>query len=211
MEWAHWKPIYLDILADFGFDARADVRSATVLAKLVENRRMMNFSTIVDYLGSRVLICGAAASLEHELSRMSSDDTLISAGSATGRMMRQGIMPDIIVSDLDGDVQYEIEASSKGALTFVHAHADNVESIEHYVPMLKGPVIPTVQCQPFGIVYNFGGFTDGDRAYMITRHFGVENIRMIGWDFDRPFPKEGSDLFIKKKKLIWAKKLICDY
>jgi len=211
MEWARWKPIYLDILADFGYDARADVRSAMVLAKLVENRRMMIFRTIVDNLGSRVSICGAATSLEHELSNMSSDDTLISAGSATGRMMRQGIMPDIIVSDLDGDVQYEIEASSKGALTFVHAHGDNIESIERYVPMLKGPVIPTVQCQPFGIVYNFGGFTDGDRAYMIARHFGVENIRMIGWDFDRPFPKECSDPFIKKKKLMWAKKLINDF
>jgi hypothetical protein len=198
----------LEILSDFHFDPEKDLQAAMVLSKLVETRRIPNFRTIVDKLGKHVSICGASSSLEKEISNLSGDETIISAGSATSRLMRKGIMPDIVVTDLDGEVEYQVEASSNGALLFVHAHGDNIPALHEILPKLTGPIVPTVQCQPFGVVYNFGGFTDGDRCYVMSRHFGVEDIRFIGWNTDNAFNEEGKDLRMKRKKLMWADRIV---
>jgi len=208
MEWARWKPHYLQILSDFHYDPGRDIQAAMVLSNLVETRRIPNYRTIVDKLGKHVSICGASSSLEKEISNLSGDDTVISAGSATSRLMRKGIMPDIVVTDLDGEVEYQVEASSSGALLFVHAHGDNIPALREIVPKLTGPLVPTVQCQPFSEVYNFGGFTDGDRCYVMSRHFGVEDIRFIGWDTDNAFNEKGKDLEMKRKKLMWADRIV---
>lgn len=208
MEWAVWKPIYQQILQDFDYSASADISAAKKLAGLVVGSEVPSFRTIVERLGERVSICAPAASLEYELDTLSDERTIISAGSATARLMRSGIMPDIIVTDLDGEVEYEIRANNEGALIFVHAHGDNMSMVEKVLPKLKGSIVPTVQCQPFGPVYNFGGFTDGDRSYLIAKHFGVKDIRFIGWDLKNAFPKKGSDLRIKRKKLMWAERIV---
>ncbi|MEZ5336103.1 MAG: hypothetical protein R2741_13165 [Methanolobus sp.] len=52
-------------------------------------------------------------------------------------------------------------------------------------------------------VYNFGGFSDGDRCVYLAKEFGAASITLIGFDFD--------DLYVnpvKKKKLKWARLLI---
>jgi len=208
MEWAEWRPIYLELMDDLGFDIRADVKSAEILSKLVLSKRIPDYSTIVEKLGQRVSIAGPAASLEDDVSTMPKGETVISAGSATARLIDMGVMPDVIVTDLDGDVSSELEAIGKGALAFIHAHGDNITRIEGVVPILDGPFVPTVQCKPFGNIYNFGGFTDGDRALLMASHFGVRSIRTIGWDLDRPYPKEGSDPSMKRRKLLWAKEIL---
>lgn len=133
---------------------------------------------------------------------------MISAGSATSRLMSIGMVPEILVTDLDGNVDMEIEAIEKGALAFIHAHGDNMAKIREIVPMLTKPFVPTVQCKPFANVYNFGGFTDGDRAVVMASHFGVEDIRTLGWDLKHPYPKEGSDPIMKSRKMRWAREII---
>jgi len=208
MEWAAWRPIYLEILDDLGFDMRADVESAEKLSRLVVSERIPDYSTIVEKIGQRVSIAGAAASLEDDIGTLSAANRLISAGSATARLMRMGFVPDVIVTDLDGDVCYELEAIEKGALAFIHAHGDNMPKIEEVVPRLTRPFVPTVQCKPFGNVFNFGGFTDGDRAVLIARHFGAKHISTIGWDLEHPYPKEGSDPNMKSRKLRWAREIL---
>jgi uncharacterized Rossmann fold enzyme len=60
-------------------------------------------------------------------------------------------------------------------------------------------------------VYNFGGFTDGDRAVMVARHFGATKIHLLGFDMAQPRPKEGRDPKTKKRKLETARELIWDY
>lgn len=211
MEWAAWRPLYLEILDDLGYDIRADMESAERLSSLVELKRVPNCRTIVEKMGQRVSIVGAAASMEDDIGTLSAEDTVISAGSATARLMKMGILPDVLVTDLDGDVDYEVEAIDKGALAFVHAHGDNMARIGEVVPKLAKPFVPTVQCKPFGNVYNFGGFTDGDRAFLIALHFGVERITTIGWDLDRPCPKEGCDPLMKSRKLHWARRILQRY
>ncbi len=208
MEWAEWEPLYHRIMDDLGFDVRADVESAEILSRAVVSKRIPKYCTIVEMLGQRVSIIGAAESLEDDIGTLSEEYTTISAGSATARLMKIGIVPDMLVTDLDGDVDYEIEAIEKGTLAFIHAHGDNMARISEVVPRLTKPFVPTVQCKPFGNIYNFGGFTDGDRAVLIASHFGVKHIRVVGWDLDHPYPKEGSDPVMKSKKMNWARKIV---
>ncbi len=208
MEWAEWRPLYIRIMDDLGFDIHADMESAEALSRSIVTKRVPNYCTIVEKLGQHVSIVGAAASLENDIDTLSKGDTIISAGSATARLMRIGMVPDILVTDLDGDVDQEVEAIERGTLAFIHAHGDNTDKIREIVPRLTKPFVPTVQCKPFGSVYNFGGFTDGDRAVLMAAHFGVEHIKVLGWDLDHPYPKEGSDLVMKAKKLRWAREMV---
>jgi len=210
MEWAVWRPLYSEILKDFGFDPEADVRSAEILSNLVDKEQIPKFSAIVEKLGHKVSIFGASASLEDDSGKMPEGRTIVSAGSATGRLMRNGIRPDIIVTDLDGDARFDIEANALGALAFVHAHGDNIPAVRRFVPIMSGPIVPTVQCKPFGNVYNFGGFTDGDRAFFMVDHFGVNDVMFLGWDLENVCPKEGSDPVVKQRKLLWAQRLLKD-
>jgi hypothetical protein len=89
-----------------------------------------------------------------------------------------------------------------GCTVVVHAHGDNLEALESYVPLLDR-IIGTVQCRPPEGLYNFGGFTDGDRAVFLAREMGAASIELVGFDFE-----DQSVTPRKKKKLAWAKKLI---
>ena len=93
----------------------------------------------------------------------------------------------------------------------IHAHGDNIEALKRYVPLFSGKVMGTTQVRPFGLLHNFGGFTDGDRAVLMARHFSATDIRLIGFNFEEPRPKEGREIGTKRKKLSWARRLIYDY
>lgn len=155
-----------------------------------------------------VTVFGAADSLEGTIDSYDRGDTTISAGSATSTVMKHGIIPDIVVTDLDGDIVSQKEASSKGALTLIHAHGDNRELMMSHAKDFRGRVIMTTQSGPDVIVHNYGGFTDGDRAVCLARHFGAKRITLLGFDYDLPSLKDGSDMAMKLKKLGWAKRII---
>ena len=208
MEWSVWEPFYNEIVQDLGYDRSADLRAAERLSELTRDRIVPGFDTIVEIIGERASIAGPAPSLEADIDRVLDRGTLVAVGSATGRLMEIGVVPDVIVTDLDGDVGMELEAIGKGALAFIHAHGDNIERIEEVVHRIDVPFVPTVQCRPFKNVYNFGGFTDGDRAFFMVKHFGAKEVRFLGWDLDRPFPKQGRDPSLKERKLRWARRLL---
>jgi hypothetical protein len=98
-------------------------------------------------------------------------------------------------------------ANENGAIIIIHVHGDNAREIKKFVPLFDN-VLGTTQSRPLENVYNFGGFTDGDRAFFLAEHFNAREIILIGFDFDEPIQKEGKDLKIKKKKLKWARFLI---
>ena len=203
-----WEPIYSEILKDFGYDRESDENSARVLKTL-----MMNADLITeDELGIKetVSIFGAADSLYSDIKKKKPEGTLISAGSATSAVMAAGIIPDIVVTDLDGDIQSQIDANRKGAVAVLHAHGDNTDLIMRYSKEFTGKVLLTTQSRPDFVICNFGGFTDGDRAVCLARHMGAKKILFYGFDFDNPSDKDGSDPQIKKRKLSWAKRIIGD-
>ena len=203
-----WDPIYCEILKDMGYDRASDENAAKVLKALMVNADLITDDELP--VNDIVSIFGAADSLVSDLEKRKPEGTLISAGSATSVVMSKGIVPDIVVTDLDGDIQSQIEASRKGAVTLMHAHGDNIDLIMQYSKEFTGKVILTTQSKPDLVLYNFGGFTDGDRAVCLARHLGARKILLYGFDFDNPSSKMGSDPSVKKKKLQWAKRIIGD-
>jgi uncharacterized Rossmann fold enzyme len=55
---------------------------------------------------------------------------LVSADTATSPILDAGLTPDIVVTDLDGDLEDIFEAWRRGAILVIHAHGDNIERIE---------------------------------------------------------------------------------
>jgi 2-amino-4-hydroxy-6-hydroxymethyldihydropteridine diphosphokinase len=203
MQFATWEPIYQSILQDFGFSSRRDEDAAMLLAKLLREREPLLRTAEAIIAGHRVVVCGNAPILETELEGLQEHDTVfLAADGATAVLLRHGIVPDIVVTDLDGPFPAILKANQMGSIAVVHAHGDNLDALNSYVPKLVR-IIGTVQCRPPPGLYNFGGFTDGDRCVFLARELGAASIKLVGFDFE----DEGVTPR-KKRKLEWARKLI---
>jgi len=204
MDWNEWEPWYERIVSDLGLDRSRDIESARLLGQLLE-RHDGDIQAFDELLrGKSVIIIGPAPFHETDFG----DAVIVSAGSATEQLILGGIMPDVIVTDLDGNVRAQVKARSSGALAVIHAHGDNMPALREWVPRFRSPVMGTTQVKPFGKLQNFGGFTDGDRAVFLAMHFGARHISLVGFDFDNPVVKPGGDISLKRKKLAYARELI---
>jgi len=211
MQFSEWEPVYDEILNDLGFDRSADEASAKLLKMLTLNSLIISEDELGSMIADEVSVVGGNVSAD-DIRRLNSENTktLISAGSATDVLIANGIIPDIAVTDLDGDVELQKKASFLGSVTMIHAHGDNSHLIMEHVKEFRGPIMITTQSHPDQVLCNFGGFTDGDRSVCVARHFGAKRIRLMGFDFETPANKETADPEMKKKKLKWAKKVIFD-
>jgi uncharacterized Rossmann fold enzyme len=123
-------------------------------------------------------------------------------------------LPDIIVTDLDGNVTDQIKANLHGSVVIIHAHGDNIDKIRKYIPEFKEKLVGTTQTDPtpFENLHNFGGFTDGDRAVILADHFHAKKITLIGFDFGDKIGQysfaEKKDIELKFRKLSWCRILI---
>lgn len=202
--------MYLEIVKDLDLDISEDENSVRVMKALTLNSNLVMDGVLAELIGRNVTVFGDAGSLEDDIGKTEPCGTLISAGSATERVLEAGVVPHIVVTDLDGNVGSQIEASSSGAVTLVLAHGDNYGAVARYVKEFTGPLILTTQSRPFGTVMNYGGFTDGDRSVCTARHFGAKRILLEGFDFERPRLKAGDDSERSMKKLEWARRIIYD-
>ena len=203
MQFATWEPIYRQLLQDFGFSSARDEEGAQLLAELLQGRRNCLFMAEEKVRGRVAVIFGNAPSLGRELDMLPEmDATHIAADGATAVLLRKGIVPDIVVSDLDGPFPALLQACQEGAIIAVHAHGDNLDALARYVPQLEN-VIGTCQCRPPAGLFNFGGFTDGDRSVFLAKELGASSIELAGFDFE-----DQSVTPRKRKKLAWAKRLI---
>ena len=209
MRFPEWEGTYLEILSDLNFDRSEDEGSARMLKAICMNSDIVTEDILDDIIGDTVAVFGNGDNLESDIERMDVNcTTLISSGSAVGRVMEVGLVPDMIVTDLDGDIRPQLVANMNGAIAVLHAHGDNYHLIQRYAPEFKGRIILTTQSTPDNILSNYGGFTDGDRAVCIARHFGARRIYLMGFDFDDPSPRTSTDPEMKKRKLSWAKRII---
>jgi len=210
MRFEEWEPLYELILEDMHFDRIYDENSARFLSKILETKGRKKIPDVieVDLLrkainGKDVLVCGKAPCLKDDIKNVDFRKyVVIAADGATSVLMNNGITPDIIVTDLDGNMDDEARANDLGAIMVVHAHGDNIDALGEELPRLKR-VIGTTQSKPLFNVYNFGGFSDGDRSVFLAKEMGARSITLIGFDF-----KDENVTPLKKKKLMWAEKLI---
>ncbi|MBR4397446.1 MAG: DUF115 domain-containing protein, partial [Methanobrevibacter sp.] len=141
---------------------------------------------------------------------------LVSADGATTAMLEDGLVPDIVATDLDGRMADLLAANSLGSYFVIHAHGNNEELIENWTTSFD-KILGTTQAAPIGHLYNFGGFTDGDRAMYFTLALGVKEMVLAGMDFGTIVTKysrpniegeTGPADEIKTKKLIFAERLL---
>jgi 2-amino-4-hydroxy-6-hydroxymethyldihydropteridine diphosphokinase len=206
MQFATWEPIYRSILEDFGFTLRRDEEAANLLRGLLKDSITPLIAAEEMLAGRSVVACGNAPCLALDLEQMQSkqkmDAAFLAADGAAAVLLDLGILPAIVVTDLDGPFPAIQKANQMGSIVVVHAHGDNLDALQRYVPRLDR-IIGTVQCLPPPGLYNFGGFTDGDRAIFLAIELGAREIVLKGFDFD-----DNSVTPRKKKKLVWAKRLI---
>ncbi len=210
MKFDEWEPIYKLILEDMHWDRISDDASARTLSKLLETKARKKIPDVIDIEvlhkainGKDVLVCGKAPCLKDEIKNIDFKKyVVIAADGATSILINNGIAPNVVVTDLDGNMDDEAKANDLGAIMVVHAHGDNMDELGKEVPRLKR-VIGTTQSTPLSNVYNFGGFSDGDRSVFLAKEMGAISITLIGFDF-----KDENVTPVKKKKLLWAEKLI---
>ncbi len=203
MDFKQWEPIYEEILRDFGWSREKDEEAGRMLAGLITGKAL-DPSVLKELLeGKNILVCGNALTLSNDIEGIDAGKfVVIAADGATSTLLEKGIVPDIIVTDLDGYIPDEIEANRKGAIMVVHAHGDNMRRLEAVKNMAR--IIGTTQAAPIpGRIHNFGGMSDGDRCVFLANEFGAGSITLAGFDFGDKKVTE-----IKKKKLKWARKLI---
>lgn len=199
MEFSAWEPHYREILDYFGFDRALDEEAARLLASLLDHDNLLSLASIVD--GNEVTVCGNAPCLKDQLDKISG--IVFAADAAAEVLDSKGIFPDAIFTDLDGATDRFIELNREGTIIVVHAHGDNMPLLRHWVPRFPGKIVGTTQAAPLPHVYNFGGFTDGDRAVFAADELGASRITILGFDLD---DKNVDPL--KRGKLIQARRLL---
>lgn len=201
MEYAAWEPFYRKIREDFGYSQEADEAVAADLDRILGGRRADEEALRGLLHGRPVVVAGNGPDLAAKMRK--TDAVLITADEATSVALAKGVWPDLLVTDLDGDVGDQLRANARGTLALVHGHGDNGPAVRRWAPRFTGATVATTQGRPSGRLRNFGGFTDGDRAVFLADHFGAATIRLLGFDFERPSPKD-QDRRTKQRKLDWA-------
>ena len=201
MDFDEWETYYKRILQDFGFSRQEDERAAKILDGILGGTRISLEELASVLAGKAVSVAGNASGLAGELGGLTK--VVVAADEATSVLMAHGKVPQVIVTDLDGNVEDQVEANRKGAIAVVHAHGDNIPAIRKWAKRFEGKTVATTQSRPFGRVYDFGGFTDGDRGAFLADAMGARSIRLVGFDFEHPNEKD-TDRGTKKRKLGWA-------
>ena len=214
MEYIDWAPVYERIRREFGFEMDRETRAAEVLDRLLPDRwRVEGLGRVGRRLRGRdVVIVGlaprAGAPPVWRLPRTDPPTAIVAADGAAQRCLSAGLVPDVIVTDLDGPVPAEVEANARGSLVILHAHGDNVPALEAWVPEFSGEVAGAWAGRPTSTLLDVGGFTDGDRAACLAQHVGARRILLWGFAFDRV--EEGSEVEAARKlaKLRWARTVL---
>ena len=206
-----WKTKFNEIRKDFGYSEKEDLISAKKLNFLLKRKNSIKqIQNIIR--GKTVFVIGAGPSLSKSLKyiKKSKNVTKIVADGAVRALLEKNIKPDILVTDLDGDLKSIKKIGKTKIPIIVHAHGDNSNKLE-IVKELSN-VIGTTQTREFGKLENFGGFTDGDRCVFLAEYFNASKIILIGMDFGQKIGKYSKHKVINRrtkiKKLKFGKMII---
>lgn len=219
MDHRAWDPEYERILRRFGFSRLSDEESAQALrSALSKAARPLLGGTAEKALrgllsGRPALLVGGGPATPRALEQLERSQgggpyVVIAADGATTRCLAAGRVPDLIVTDLDGALPDEVEASRRGAMVLVHAHGDNRSAVEEWTPRFPGPVAGSCAGAPSGGLLNPGGFTDGDRALFVAEAYGATRARLLSYDFASASGEPVGTRSIKEEKLRTARELV---
>jgi len=206
-----WKKRYSNILKEFKYSEKKDKESAVLLNSILK-KSDVNEKIINLIKGKTVFVIGSGPSLPTAIPKLKNfkKSVKIAADSSIKALVENGIIPDIVVTDLDGDENVLKKIAKTKSIFVVHAHGDNIEKLE-FAKKFKN-CIGTTQSKPFSKIQNFGGFTDGDRGVFLANHYGAKKIVLFGMDFGDRIGKfsntKKSERKIKLMKLNKGKSLL---
>ena len=206
-----WKTRFKKIRKEFEYSEQEDLRSAKKLNELLKNSfPKKQFQNMIE--DKTVFIVGAGPSLSKSLKyikRCKKVTTIVADGAVRG-LLEKNIKPDILVTDLDGDLNSIKKIGRTKIPIVVHAHGDNYDRLG--IIQKFSNVGGTTQTKTFGKMENFGGFTDGDRCVFIAEFFNAKKIVLVGMDFGQEIGKYSKNKVInpkiKLKKLKSGKKIV---
>ena len=214
MEFIEWFPYYQEIREQFGYSTEKDQEAAKVLSHMTRKKALDIKVLRKKIQGKKVMVIGAGVNLEASIPyiKKNRNFTKIVANGAVRAVLEHRIRPDVVVTDLDGNQSFLKKADMLGAIMVVHADGDNISLMTKLVPKLRH-VIGSTQVMPMNNVYNFGGFTDGDRSVFLAEELGASQIILVGMDLGKEIGKYYSkstvqDLELKKVKMKVAKRLL---
>ncbi|MEM4723098.1 MAG: 6-hydroxymethylpterin diphosphokinase MptE-like protein [Desulfurococcaceae archaeon] len=200
IEWMkkyRWIASKLDI--DIDKDQLSSRRLSIILgSEFVKQSELKNI--IEDNI---VIIIGFGVDLDTELDylyrlkHLLDKSVIVVVDKAIGRVLDYGFKIDIFITDLDFDMYY-LDRISSETIFIIHSHGDNVDRIELIVPYLleKGfKIHGTTQVESLWNVFNYGGFTDGDRALYLVNYFKPRRVILVGMDFNKLLNKNVIDKY----------------
>jgi 2-amino-4-hydroxy-6-hydroxymethyldihydropteridine diphosphokinase len=184
----HWSPKYLEVVRALDLNMAEDRKATMVLDRMVKPSDLKQLEDL--FRGRIAIVFGCGPSLENDINKvyeagLHTKCVLVAADGAAKALLAYNVVPNVNVTDLDGDIPAIIRANYYGCITMVHAHSGNVKAILGVLPQLRGIVLGTTHSEPTEKVRNFGGFTDGDRAVHIAAYFKPDLIVLAGMDFGR--------------------------
>ena len=199
-----WEKRYFSILKELNYSEKKDKESALILDSILKKTdTIKKVRKLIE--GKTIFVIGSGPSLSIAIPKLKKleKSIKIAADSSLKPLVDNGIIPDIIVTDLDGNEDTIKKISKTKSIFVIHAHGDNIEKLQ-MVKKMKN-CIGTTQTNPFNKIQNFGGFTDGDRGVFLASYFNAKKIILFGMDFGNQIGKfsntKKSDRETKLKKL----------
>ena len=199
-----WEKRYVSILKELNYSEKKDKESALILDSILKKTdTIKKVRKLIE--GKTIFVIGSGPSLSIAIPKLKKleKSIKIAADSSLKPLVDNGIIPDIIVTDLDGNEDTIKKIAKTKSIFVIHAHGDNIEKLQ-MVKKMKN-CIGTTQTNPFNKVHNFGGFTDGDRGVFLASYFNAKKIILFGMDFGNQIGKfsntKKSDRKTKLKKL----------
>jgi uncharacterized Rossmann fold enzyme len=206
-----WEKRYFSILKELNYSEKKDKESALILDSILKKTdTIKKVRKLIE--GKTIFVIGSGPSLSIAIPKLKKleKSIKIAADSSLKPLVDNGIIPDIIVTDLDGNEDTIKKISKTKSIFVIHAHGDNIEKLQ-MVKKMKN-CIGTTQTNPFNKIQNFGGFTDGDRGVFLASYFNAKKIILFGMDFGNQIGKfsntKKSDREIKLKKLEIGRELL---
>jgi 2-amino-4-hydroxy-6-hydroxymethyldihydropteridine diphosphokinase len=213
MKFIDWFPYYQNIRWQFGYSTQKDQAAADMLSRMIKRKALDVRVLQRKIIGKQVMVIGAGPSLEKniEFIKLNTNFVKVVANGAVQALIERNIKPTIVVTDLDGNPSFLRKAEQLGATLVVHAHGDNINKLKKLVPKFRH-LIGSTQVMPVENVYNFGGFTDGDRCVFLAEEFGAKEIILIGMELGKNIGKYSKEVIIdidlKRKKMKAGKRLL---
>lgn len=210
MEYPRWAPLYEEIRQEFGFSWDREESAAARLRELLPPPALVRpLERVAARLqGKDVVIVGLAprAGPPPLWRRPFTAGGLgvVAADGATATCLEAGLVADVVVTDLDGPLPSEVNANRRGALVVVHAHGDNTNLLDEWVPQFTGEIVGSWAGPPRDGLLDEGGFTDGDRAAFLAEAAGAARLLLWGFDFEHVDELDPLVRIRKKAKLRWA-------